>query len=87
MNLRRLHPPEPPQGTGATGGGSDRDGVHSGKRCRIQLNLLVSDPRGTIPPRVLWLHLRGEGFFVRGRMFKRCSLTCPRCATCTEPSR
>ena len=31
MNSRRLHPPRPPRGTGATGGGSNRDVVHSGK--------------------------------------------------------
>ena len=36
MNSRRLRPPETPQGTGATGSGSDGDGVHCGKRCRIQ---------------------------------------------------
>ena len=36
MNSRRLRPPRPPRGTGATGSGSDGDGVHCGKRCRIQ---------------------------------------------------
>ena len=34
--LNAAPPPETPQGTGATGSGSDGDGVHCGKRCRIQ---------------------------------------------------
>ena len=52
MNSRRLHPPETPQGTGATGGGSNGDGVHSEKSFCIRGKIrLHGFSRGTIPPR------------------------------------
>ena len=49
--LNAAPPPETPRGTGATGGGSDRDVVQSGESfCIRGKTCLLSEPRGTIPP-------------------------------------
>ena len=48
--LNAAPPPETPRGTGATGGGSDRDVVHSGESFRIRgKTCLLGEPRGMIP--------------------------------------